>query len=149
MIGVEHILAVYTSNSTDETVLLGEKLGNSLNSGALILFKGGLGSGKTAFCRGLAKGLGCFDVVNSPTFSIANIYEGRLTFAHFDVYRINSNEDLETAGFYDYLDSGAVVAVEWSENIAQFVKGIEAITVHFETVGDEKRVITIENGGAI
>ncbi len=149
MIGDELILSVHTTNNTLQTVHLGERLGASLQSGKLILFTGGLGSGKTAFCSGLAKGLGCNCIVNSPTFSIANVYNGRLLFAHFDVYRITSLEDLETAGFYDYLESGAVVAVEWSENIAHLIGNIDAININFETVDEETRIITIENGGAI
>ncbi len=77
---------------------------------------GGLGAGKTAFTEGLAEGLGCTDPVTSPTFAIVNYYRGPRPLAHFDLYRISTENDLCAAGFYDYLDQGAVVAAEWSEN---------------------------------
>ena len=98
------------------------KLAAELRGGGLVAFTGGLGAGKTAFCAGIARGLGCTDPVSSPTFSIVNVYRGPVTFAHFDMYRIRSEEDLYACSFYDYLDAGAAVAVEWSENIADFLE---------------------------
>ncbi len=143
-------MAVYKTKSAQETVALGQKLGESLNKGALILFTGDLGSGKTAFCTGLAKGLCCTDIISSPTFSIVNVYStGKLKFAHFDLYRVFTQEDLETCGFYDYLDEGAVVAAEWSENIAHIVKNEDAVRVDFKITGEQEREITIENGGTL
>lgn len=93
----------------------------SLPPGSLIAFTGGLGAGKTAFCQGIAEGLGCTDPVSSPTFAIVNYYRGPRPFAHFDLYRIHTEADLSAAGFYDYLDMGAVVAAEWSENCADLL----------------------------
>ena len=105
----------YITHSRDETVALGRRLAAELAPGSLIAFTGGLGAGKTAFCQGIAEGLGCTDPVSSPTFAIVNYYRGPRPFAHFDLYRIHTEADLSAAGFYDYLDMGAVVAAEWSE----------------------------------
>lgn len=137
-------MAVYETNSREETEALGERLARSLADGALVLFTGGLGAGKTAFCAGLARGLGCTDAVSSPTFSIVNVYRGPRVFAHFDLYRISSMEDLLCAGFYDYLDGGAVVAAEWSENAAALLAGEPAVRVGIEQLGETRRRITIE-----
>ena len=121
----------YITHSRDETVALGRRLAAELAPGSLIAFTGGLGAGKTAFCQGIAEGLGCTDPVSSPTFAIVNYYRGPRPFAHFDLYRIHTEVDLSAAGFYDYLDMGAVVAAEWSENCAdllpehfRFVRGV-------------------------
>lgn len=134
----------YISHSKRETVDLGQKLAQRLQPGSLILFTGGLGAGKTAFCEGLAKGLGCTDAVSSPTYSIVNLYRGPQPLAHFDMYRVNSLNDLETAGFFDYLDEGAVVAAEWSENILPYVAGMPAWRVSITAVNDTERRITVE-----
>ena len=112
---------------------------------SLVLFTGGLGAGKTAFCEGIARGLGCTDEVSSPTFAIVNVYRGPQPFAHFDMYRISTMEDLQATGFFDYLDDGAVVAAEWSENVADAMQG--AISVRIGRDSDEQRTITIEGGG--
>ena len=111
----------YITHSRDETVALGRRLAAELAPGSLIAFTGGLGAGKTAFCQGIAEGLGCTDPVSSPTFAIVNYYRGPRPFAHFDLYRIHTEVDLSAAGFYDYLDMGAVVAAEWSENCADLL----------------------------
>lgn len=122
-------MAEYFTHSRAETVALGRKLAARLPAGALIAFTGGLGAGKTAFCQGLAEGLGCTDPVSSPTFAIVNYYRGPRPFAHFDLYRIHTAEDLAAAGFYDYLDMGAVVAAEWSENCAALLAQESPITI--------------------
>ncbi|MEG1640459.1 MAG: tRNA (adenosine(37)-N6)-threonylcarbamoyltransferase complex ATPase subunit type 1 TsaE, partial [Ruthenibacterium sp.] len=95
-------MSTYVTNSKAETVSLGEKLAATLHAGDLILFTGGLGAGKTAFCEGIAAGLHCIDAVSSPTFAIVNAYRGTQIFAHFDLYRISTMEDLQSAGFFDY-----------------------------------------------
>ena len=102
------------------------------------------GAGKTAFCQGLAEGLGCTDPVSSPTFAIVNYYRGPRPFAHFDLYRIHTENDLAAAGFYDYLDMGAVVACEWSENCAELLALENPIKIHIERVDETTRKITIE-----
>ena len=103
-------MAVYETGSRAETAALGERLAKVLRSGSLVLFTGGLGAGKTAFCEGIARGLGCTDEVSSPTFAIVNVYRGPQPFAHFDMYRISTMEDLQATGFFDYLDDGASTA---------------------------------------
>ena len=117
----------------------------ALPGGALIAFTGGLGMGKTAFCQGLAEGLGCTDPVSSPTFAIVNYYRGPQPLAHFDMYRIHSEEDLYTAGFYEYLDEGAVVAAEWSENFADLLAAEHPVRVDIRPgPGPNDREIEIE-----
>ena len=103
-------MSEYITHSRTETVALGKRMAAVLAPGALIAFTGGLGAGKTAFTEGLAEGLGCTDPVSSPTFAIVNYYRGPRPLAHFDLYRISTENDLCAAGFYDYLDQGAVVA---------------------------------------
>ena len=135
-------MAIFNTASRAETVALGERLAGRLAPGSLVCFTGGLGAGKTAFCAGIARGLGCTDPVSSPTFSIVNVYRGPVTFAHFDMYRIRSEEDLYACSFYDYLDAGAAVAVEWSENIADFLEE-PYIRVEIENLGGDERKITV------
>ncbi|MCI9225208.1 MAG: tRNA (adenosine(37)-N6)-threonylcarbamoyltransferase complex ATPase subunit type 1 TsaE [Acutalibacter sp.] len=107
----------FTTNSPNETEALAERIAAGLHGGEVIAFTGGMGVGKTAFTRGLAVGLGAGDVASSPTFAIVNEYEGRLTLEHFDMYRIETWDDLYSTGFFDYLDTDRVLAIEWSENI--------------------------------
>lgn len=135
---------IYETDSPAATEALGERLAHTLEDGALVLFTGGLGVGKTAFCRGLARGLGCVDAVSSPTFAIVNFYRGPRPFAHFDFYRIASEEDLWAAGFYDYLDAGAVVAVEWSEHFLPRLPGKRAVRVDFTALDETHRRIAVE-----
>lgn len=130
------------SNSPTQTEQLAEKLGKTLNSSVVIAYFGGLGMGKTAFTRGLARGMGLDDDVSSPTFAIVNDYGGKL--AHFDMYRVETFEDLHTSGFFDYLDMGYVLAIEWSENIENALDD-DIIRITFERTADEnQRIITIE-----
>lgn len=132
--------------SPAETQAFAEALASKLNGGTYLAFRGGLGVGKTTFCGGLAKGLGCLDEVSSPTFSIVNYYRGPRPLAHFDMYRISSREDLETTGFYDYLDAGAVVAAEWSENV-EVLTGAPDVIVTLEALDADRRRITVEGIG--
>lgn len=142
-------MSVYESLNKAQTVALGKRLGESLSDSALILFTGGLGAGKTAFCEGIAQGLGCTDAVSSPTFAIANVYHGgKRDFAHFDLYRLSTEEDLCTAGLYDYLDDGMVIAAEWSENFPALAQTDGAICVDIAILGENERRITI-TGGAL
>ena len=134
------------THSKAETVAVGRALAARLAPGALIAFTGGLGAGKTAFCQGLAEGLGCTDPVSSPTFAIVNFYRGPRPFAHFDLYRIHTAQDLAAAGFYDYLDMGAVVAAEWSENCAELLAAENPIRVDIENLGGDERRIRIDFG---
>ena len=135
----------YISNSAQETEALGERLAARLRPGDVIAYTGDLGAGKTAFTRGLARGLGVADRVTSPTFTIVNEYEGgRLPLFHFDLYRMDSPEELFDIGWEDYLARGGVCAVEWSENVAEAME-TGTIRVSIRREGDENsRVIGIE-----
>ena len=104
------------TNSAQETEQLGERLAKQLNGAETIALFGGLGMGKTAFTRGIARGLGVAEGVSSPTFALVNEYRGRCGIYHFDMYRVTSWDDLYSTGFYDYLGSGVMI-IEWSENI--------------------------------
>lgn len=137
-------MAEYITHSPEETAALGRRMAAAVPGGALIAFTGGLGAGKTAFCEGLAAGLGCTDPVSSPTFAIVNYYRGPRPLAHFDLYRISTETDLCAAGFYDYLDQGAVVAAEWSENLAGLIEQERPIKVEIQRLDETTRRITIE-----
>ena len=104
------------SYSPVETENIGTSLARKLYGTEIIALYGDLGAGKTCFVRGLCKGLGVEDNVSSPTFAIINEYSGTFNVYHFDMYRINSEEDLYSTGFFDYLNTGVIV-IEWSENI--------------------------------
>lgn len=132
------------THSREETLALGRALAAELPAGALLAFTGGMGAGKTVFCSGLAEGLGCTDPVSSPTFAIANYYRGPQPFAHFDLYRIHTPEDLAAAGFYDYLDMGAIVATEWSENLADCLAAENPIRIDITPLDENSRRITID-----
>ena len=137
----------YLSHSPEETEALGQTLGQSLQGGEVIAYRGGLGLGKTCFTRGLAKGLGFTGRVTSPTFALVQEYiGGRLPLYHFDLYRISSMEDLDTTGFFEYLDAGGVLAVEWSEQFASVLPE-NTVTVTFERLDDTGRKITIQKAG--
>ena len=109
----------YTTAGEEQTEALGFRLGQLIQPGAVIAYTGDLGAGKTAFTRGLARGLGIPDRVTSPTFTIVNEYEGgRLPLFHFDMYRLGSSDELFDIGWEDYLARGGVCAVEWSERVS-------------------------------
>ena len=135
----------FITNSPEETEQIGERLAKTLTPGTVLAYRGDLGAGKTAFTRGLARGLGYSDPVTSPTYTIVNEYlGGRLPLFHFDMYRLQSDDDLWDIGWEDYLDRGGVCAVEWSENVPEAMAG--ALTVNIEKLGDTTRRITIEGG---
>ena len=133
----------YITGSPEETEAVGAALGRVLTPGSVVAYRGDLGAGKTAFTRGLARGLGCTDTVTSPTYTIVNEYlSGRIPLFHFDMYRLRSSDDLWDIGWEDYLERGGVCAVEWSENVAEAME--KPITVTIEKLGEETRRITIE-----
>ncbi len=107
----------FLTESPAETETLGEKLAERLKPGSVVALSGPMGAGKTAFTRGLARGLGVSEGVSSPTFALVHEYEGRLPVYHFDMFRVENWDDLYSTGFFEYLDAGGVVVVEWSENI--------------------------------
>ena len=132
----------FVTRSPEETRALAERLAACLRGGEVIAFTGGMGAGKTAFTRGLAIGLGAGDVASSPTFAIVNEYPGQINLAHFDMYRIEGWEDLESTGFFDYLNGDWVVAVEWSENIEAALPEPH-ITVDIAMGEGDRRTITV------
>ena len=135
----------YTTHSPVETEAIGAALGAQLRPGTVLAYRGDLGAGKTAFTRGLARGLGCREIVTSPTYTIVNEYlGGRLPLFHFDMYRLKSSDDLWDIGWEDYLDRGGICAVEWSENVADAME--DAIYITIEKLGEDSRRITIEGG---
>jgi len=135
----------YFTTSPAETEAVGTALGRILPAGTVLAYRGDLGAGKTAFTRGLAKGLGCTDLVTSPTYTIVNEYlSGRLPLFHFDMYRLRSSDDLWDIGWEDYLDRNGICAVEWSENVEDAMDS--AIRVTIEKLGEDTRRITLEGG---
>lgn len=135
----------FLTTTPEQTEALGERLAAALHGGEIIAYRGELGAGKTAFTRGLARGLGISMRVTSPTYTIVNEYTGgRLPLFHFDMYRLHDADDLFDIGWEDYLERGGVCAVEWSENVAEAMTG--AITVTIEKTADDARRITIEGG---
>lgn len=135
----------FETHSPEQTEALGEALGKVLKPGTVVAYTGDLGAGKTAFTRGLAKGLGASEPVTSPTYTIVNEYlSGRIPLFHFDMYRLGSSEDLFDIGWEDYLERGGVCALEWSENVADALEN--PIRVQLEKTGENARRITIEGG---
>ena len=138
----------FTTNSPAETEAVGEALGKRLQPGTVLAYRGDLGAGKTAFTRGLARGLGCAEQVTSPTYTIVNEYlSGRLPLFHFDMYRLAGADDLFDIGWEDYLERGGVCAVEWSENVEDALEN--AICVTIEKTGEDSRRITVEGGESL
>ncbi len=133
------------SNSEAETEAAGAEFARTLPDGAVVALYGDLGAGKTAFVRGMARGMGINARVNSPTFTIVNEYLGARELYHFDMYRLASSEELFDIGWEDYLTRGGVCAVEWSENVRDAFEGNE-ITVCIAKEGETKRTITIREG---
>ena len=138
----------YVSHSAEETEAFGEALAARLRPGDVVAFRGGLGMGKTAFTRGLARGLGCTGRVSSPTFTIVNEYDGPLPLFHFDMYRLGGEEELFGIGWEDYLDRGGVCAVEWSE-LAEGALPDGTVQVTLERCGEceDWRRIIVEGVG--
>jgi len=135
----------FITNSPQETENLGAALGKILRPGTVLAYRGDLGAGKTAFTRGLARGLGYTEPVTSPTYTIVNEYlGGRLPLFHFDMYRLASSDDLWDIGWEDYLERGGICAVEWSENVDDAMENAVFITIH--KTGEETRRIEIEGG---
>ena len=136
----------YLSHSPEETEHIGEMLGSRLPGGTVLALRGGLGMGKTAFTRGLARGLGYTGRVTSPTFTIVNEYDGPMPLFHFDMYRLGGEDDLFDIGWDDYLSRGGVCAVEWSERIDSALPP-DALTVTIARgAGDNDRIITVTGG---
>ena len=136
---------IFTTTSPAETEKIGEKLAAVLPAGTVLAYRGDLGAGKTAFTRGLARGLGYTEPVTSPTYTIVNEYlGGSCPLFHFDMYRLHSSDDLWDIGWEDYLERGGICAVEWSENVEDALE--DPIVITIEKLGEDSRRITIEGG---
>ena len=137
----------YLSHSAVETESIGESLGRRLCTGSVVAYRGGLGVGKTAFTRGLARGLGCRSRVTSPTFTIVNEYRGDTPLFHFDMYRLEDEDALFDIGWDDYLLRGGVCAVEWSENVSDALpEDTVFVTISRHETQDDWRYINITGG---
>ena len=135
----------FITNSPLETEAVGAALGKILPAGTVLAYTGDLGAGKTAFTRGLAKGLGADEQVTSPTYTIVNEYlSGRIPLFHFDMYRLTCGDDLWDIGWEDYLERGGICAVEWSENVEDALE--DPVRICIEKLGEETRRITVEGG---
>lgn len=137
----------YISNSPEETVELGRRLGSQLKGGEVIGICGPLGSGKTHLIKGIASGAGARDSkqVNSPTFVIVNEYAGRLDIYHIDAYRLNSVAEFEMLGFDEYCTPRSVVLIEWADKVESALKAVNYIRIELQHAGETKRAIHIEN----
>ena len=137
----------FVSHNTQETEQFGEEVAKSLRGGDVLAFTGSLGMGKTAFTRGLARGLGCRGRVTSPTFTIVNEYDGKTPLFHFDMYRLGSSDELFDIGWDEYLARGGVCAVEWSERVSD---ALPDDTIYVDIARGEEdenmRTITVTGG---
>ena len=131
----------YTTGRADQTLALGKQLAKSLSSGDIVALYGGLGAGKTVFAKGIASGLNISDEVVSPTFTLLKEYYGDLTLHHFDLYRIEDEEELQHIGFHDYLGGEGVCVIEWAQNAEDLQANIE---VQLRGSGSDERTIEIK-----
>ena len=135
---------VYFSNSANDTENIACEFAKTVEGGTVIAMKGDLGAGKTCFARGFAKGMDFYGDVNSPTFAIVNEYlGGRLPVYHFDMYRVSGWDDLFSTGYFEYMESGGVLIIEWSENIESALPD-DVVTVTIEKIDEQKRKISVE-----
>ena len=135
----------FITTSPEETEAIGFRLGSILKPSTVLAFTGDLGAGKTAFTRGLARGLGATERVTSPTYTIVNEYlSGRLPLFHFDMYRLSCSDELWDIGWEDYLARGGVCAVEWSENVEDALEN--PVQICIQKLGQNTRKITISGG---
>ncbi len=131
------------THSPEETEALGQRLARCLAAGSVVALYGDLGAGKTAFVRGMARGLEIEESVTSPTFTIVNEYPGDPPLFHFDMYRLKNAGELYDIGWEDYLDRGGICVTEWSENVEEALPE-DAVRVIFERLSDTDRRIRIE-----
>lgn len=142
----------FISDSPEQTRQIAADFAKTLKAGDVVLYEGDLGAGKTAFTKGIGEALSVDDAVTSPTFAIVNEYEGRLPLFHFDLYRLESYDDLYSIGFFDYLTRGGIIAAEWSENIPDLAADLDdgkraVYTVRIEKTGDNSRRILVSGVG--
>ncbi|MBO6229186.1 MAG: tRNA (adenosine(37)-N6)-threonylcarbamoyltransferase complex ATPase subunit type 1 TsaE [Ruminiclostridium sp.] len=139
-------MMIYETSSPDETIAAAEKLAELLRPGDTVLYTGEMGAGKTHFTKGIAKHFGYTEPVTSPTFAIVNEYDCDPPVFHFDLFRIADFDELYATGFFDYLDRGGIICVEWSENIPGLADELESVwTVDIQKTGENGRKIIINN----
>ena len=140
----------YITNSEAGTSALAERLCRDIPAGSVVLFTGGMGAGKTAFVRGALRAYGNPAFVSSPTFALVNDYGGTPHIYHFDMYRVTDENDLYSTGFYDYADEGAVLFIEWSENVREWIEPYykdRLIEVDIQkTENEDERIVTVRGG---
>lgn len=136
----------FSTKSAAETTEAGYMFGKELQPSDIVLFKGGMGAGKTHFTKGIGKALEIPDEIVSPTFALVNEYYGKIPLFHFDLFRINSFDDLYSTGFFDYLEQNGIVAAEWSENVPELEIRLSGTvyTVEILNTGEETRDIVIK-----
>ena len=136
-----------TTNSPEETIALGRKVGEQLKGGEILAIVGNLGAGKTHLIKGIATGAGAEDYskVNSPTFVMVNEYSGRLEIYHIDAYRVESTSEFEMLGFDDFCHPGSVVLIEWADKVAEVLEGTNSIRIELEHVDQSSRSIRLGN----
>ncbi len=137
---------VFESHSPAQTEEIAARFATTLKGGTVVAFCGGLGMGKTAFVRGMARGLNLSAEVSSPTFALVHEYGGQPSLIHFDMYRVSGWEDLYSTGFFEYIDAGCILAVEWSENIEAALPD-STVRVTITSQGECDRRIVIEGDG--
>jgi len=135
------------TNSSEETIAIGHRIGEQLKGGEVFGMSGALGSGKTHLIKGIAAGAGAVDSrsVNSPTFVIVNQYEGRFDIYHIDAYRLNSAAEFEMLGFDDYCYSRSVVLIEWADKVESSLADLDYIKINLSHTEKNSRKIHIEN----
>lgn len=139
----------YTSYSPEETEKIAYEFSQRLNAGDVVCMYGELGAGKTAFVRGIARGLGIKDHITSPTFTIVNEYCGKMPLYHFDVYRIADEDEMYEIGYEEYIDGDGVSVIEWPQLIKDILpKSYYSVKIdrNYEA-GEHSRIITIERVG--
>lgn len=134
----------HSASDSEETMALGHRLGEMLKPGDVVALYGGLGAGKTVFVKGIARGLGIFEEITSPTFTLMRQYQASSMLCHFDLYRIEDEEELEHIGFYDYMGGDCICVVEWAGHAPDMRPDY---TVHIDGSGDEVRIIEISHKG--
>jgi len=131
------------SNSSDETFSFASELGKNIQKKSIVALYGTLGAGKTIFAKGLAAGLGIVDEITSPSFSLLEVYEGDITFYHFDLYRIDDRDEFLNLSFEEFWEGDGVSVIEWPE-IAENILPKHRINVWIEYIDENIRRITIE-----
>lgn len=138
----------FISQNEQETRNIAHEIAEKLSSGDVILFTGEMGAGKTAFVKGLAEYFGTDEEVSSPTFALVHEYPGRVPIFHFDLYRIYGYDDLYAVGFFDYLDRGGIIVVEWSENVPELEKELESVVrIDIRKLSENGRKIDVSGKG--